>query len=183
MRFRFLPAATAAAFSLWLALTASAQAVTYTYVGDWAVGAAAAPIWSSNPAVLSGQEAAALLFGGVASDYVISTVDTNSLNINFMAYVDGWGNPQFLTDTVSQSFSLSSNGGGYNNPPSFSAYVYDHSCAVGDPYCDVGGAEQAFNYAFRVETPLPAALPLFATGLGALGLLGWRRKRKTQATA
>ena len=26
-------------------------------------------------------------------------------------------------------------------------------------------------------TPLPAALPLFATGLGALGLLGWRRKR------
>jgi hypothetical protein len=26
-------------------------------------------------------------------------------------------------------------------------------------------------------TPLPAALPLFATGLGGLGLLGWRRKR------
>jgi len=26
-------------------------------------------------------------------------------------------------------------------------------------------------------TPLPAALPLFASGLGALGLLGWRRKR------
>ena len=32
-------------------------------------------------------------------------------------------------------------------------------------------------------TPLPAALPLFATGLGALGLLGWRRKRKPQAAA
>jgi hypothetical protein len=29
--------------------------------------------------------------------------------------------------------------------------------------------------------PLPAALPLFATGLGGLGLLGWRRKRKAQA--
>jgi len=27
-------------------------------------------------------------------------------------------------------------------------------------------------------TPLPAALPLFATGLGGLGLLGWRRRRK-----
>jgi len=25
--------------------------------------------------------------------------------------------------------------------------------------------------------PLPAALPLFATGIGALGVLGWRRKR------
>jgi hypothetical protein len=31
------------------------------------------------------------------------------------------------------------------------------------------------------ETPLPAARPLFATGLGALGLLGWRRKRKQAA--
>jgi len=30
-------------------------------------------------------------------------------------------------------------------------------------------------------TPVPAALPLFATGLGALGLLGWRRKRKQAA--
>jgi hypothetical protein len=31
--------------------------------------------------------------------------------------------------------------------------------------------------------PLPAALPLFASGLGALGLLGWRRKRKAAALA
>jgi hypothetical protein len=31
------------------------------------------------------------------------------------------------------------------------------------------------------STPLPAALPLLATGLGGLGLLGWRRKRKAQA--
>ncbi len=30
-------------------------------------------------------------------------------------------------------------------------------------------------------TPLPAALPLLATGLGAMGLFGWRRKRKAQA--
>jgi hypothetical protein len=30
---------------------------------------------------------------------------------------------------------------------------------------------------FANETPLPGALPLFATGLGALGLLGWRRKQ------
>ena len=32
-----------------------------------------------------------------------------------------------------------------------------------------------------LTTPLPAALPLFATGLGAMGLFGWRRKRKNAA--
>ena len=34
---------------------------------------------------------------------------------------------------------------------------------------------------YVAATPVPAALPLFATGLGALGLLGWRRKRKAIA--
>lgn len=31
------------------------------------------------------------------------------------------------------------------------------------------------------ETPLPAALPLFASGAGVLGYFGWRRKRKALA--
>ena len=34
---------------------------------------------------------------------------------------------------------------------------------------------------FPSEVPLPATLPLFATGLGVLGLLGWWRKRKAAA--
>ena len=32
------------------------------------------------------------------------------------------------------------------------------------------------------QVPLPATLPLFATGLGALGLLGWFRKRKSSVS-
>ena len=36
-----------------------------------------------------------------------------------------------------------------------------------------------FNVSSVAPVPLPATLPLFATGVGALGLLGWRRKRKT----
>jgi PEP-CTERM motif len=41
------------------------------------------------------------------------------------------------------------------------------------------------NYAARAASavPLPASLPLFASGLGVIGLLGWRRKRKAQAAA
>ena len=36
---------------------------------------------------------------------------------------------------------------------------------------------------FGSETPLPAALPLFASGLGAFGLLGSRRRKKSAAAA
>jgi hypothetical protein len=32
-------------------------------------------------------------------------------------------------------------------------------------------------------TPLPAALPLFGTGLGFMGLVGWWRKRRAEAVA
>jgi hypothetical protein len=39
----------------------------------------------------------------------------------------------------------------------------------------------AFVIASVTATPLPAALPLFAGGLGMMGLLGWRRKRKSAA--
>jgi hypothetical protein len=44
------------------------------------------------------------------------------------------------------------------------------------------GADQSFTLEAGetavTPTPLPATLPLFATRLGALGLIGWRRKRK-----
>ncbi|MFK5978364.1 MAG: VPLPA-CTERM sorting domain-containing protein [Rhizobiaceae bacterium] len=43
-----------------------------------------------------------------------------------------------------------------------------------------GTSELAFNLSGASSTvvPLPAAFPLFASGLGLLGLMSWRRKRK-----
>jgi hypothetical protein len=45
----------------------------------------------------------------------------------------------------------------------------------------IGVDDVRFVGGFSTTTPLPAALSLFATGIGGLGLLGWRRKRKAQA--
>lgn len=43
---------------------------------------------------------------------------------------------------------------------------------------DAGAYDSFAVNTAAAATPLPAAFPLFAAGLGALGLLGWRRKRK-----
>ena len=49
---------------------------------------------------------------------------------------------------------------------------------IGTDIVGVGTFNAAFSLDGIATTPLPGALPLFATGLGVLGLLGWRRKRK-----
>jgi len=36
---------------------------------------------------------------------------------------------------------------------------------------------------YVTTTPLPAALPLFGTGLGPMGFVGWWRKRRAEAVA
>jgi hypothetical protein len=43
------------------------------------------------------------------------------------------------------------------------------------------GTDGDFTVSSLSAVPLPATFPLFATGLGALGLLSWRSKKKAQA--
>jgi hypothetical protein len=50
-------------------------------------------------------------------------------------------------------------------------------------YADFSTAIFATDAPPPSETPLPAALPLFVGGLGAMGLLGWRRKMKAASNA
>jgi hypothetical protein len=49
--------------------------------------------------------------------------------------------------------------------------------------CCSGPAELQISLALESQTPLPGALPLFVSGLGGLGLLGWRRKKKAAKLA
>ena len=66
---------------------------------------------------------------------------------------------------------------------SYALDTYLGTCASSACSTDKSLVDPQYQVLFTpVATPLPAALPLFATGLGALGLLGWRRKRKA-ATA
>jgi hypothetical protein len=50
---------------------------------------------------------------------------------------------------------------------------YGSNCGTGE--C---GAGLVRGYVVETLVPLPAALPLFAAGLSAMGFMGWRRKRK-----
>jgi PEP-CTERM motif-containing protein len=52
------------------------------------------------------------------------------------------------------------------------------TCEAKGPIIGYDSPVQIGTWDVRVVTPLPATLPLFATGLGGLGLLSWRRKRK-----
>jgi hypothetical protein len=78
-----------------------------------------------------------------------------------------------------------------NIPIWFTSDVYFEVLYFGNPHAvaytdgkydaSLGEIVQPGNGFLSSATPLPAALPLFATGLGAMGLLGWRRKRKNAA--
>ena len=93
-----------------------------------------------------------------------------------------------------QSYSYTNWGGiEPNNPPSNAYMNVGVQYAGIDPgqWADAANGISSGNdpikgYFVEYEisaTPLPGALPLFATGLGALGFIGWRKKRKAAALA
>jgi hypothetical protein len=61
------------------------------------------------------------------------------------------------------------------------ALVTDHNAGFCPSPTVTNGIGTFAGEADVAATPLPAALPLFAGGLGVMGLLGWRRKRKQAA--
>ena len=173
--------AIAAAALATAALAAPSFATAYTYAGSWNVSDG--PSWSTEPDAYTGQEAAALLFGGKASDYAISTVSDQVSAINHDAYysVIGASGPnngafELAENYVSQSSTqapgkyFSGNYGfSYSSTDAASAYVADN--AFGN----------VTNYAFRAVAAVPESSTWMMMILG-FGAIGATMRRKQNVT-
>lgn len=105
--------------------------------------------------------------------------------IGTMEFSNGSGGPNGVGPTGPGDFNAFSNVWGGSGAlwtlvdvMSIATYTWDG----GEPltFSQISVSYQIDN---PTATPLPAALPLFATGLGAFGVLGWRRKRRAAALA
>ena len=152
------------------ALAAPAMAATI-FVGSWTVDQG--PSWMTQPTAYTGQEAAALLFGGSASDYMISTVGADPAAVNRLSWVSTWGGGEHPNSgtQVADTYKVSADGS-YRVAGDTSAYVNDHP--LGSEYT---------NYAFRIEpaggVPEPATWALMIAGFGLVGGAVRSRKRTT----
>jgi hypothetical protein len=100
--------------------------------------------------------------------------NANDVGILFTANLSAFGYP---------GYDLTTSIGPISGSASINQYTSFATDAGALQITDVSGDATFTAVASIGTTPLPAALPLFASGLGALGLLGWRKKRKKVAAA
>lgn len=154
---------------------ATAADAAMVFVGSWRVDQG--PSWVTAPTAYSGQQAAALLFGGTAGSYSISTVDNTVANIDNLAWVTVWNAGAFpdcagfpCGRKVAEN-AVTSTGGIYTSPGDTSAYSNDW--AVG---------AQFTNFAFAEAVPEPASWALLIAGFGLTGA-AMRRRRNVAVAA
>lgn len=153
------------------------------FVGSWDVYSAGAPYWDdfgvNGPLAYTGQEAAALLFGGSAADYVISTAGSRVADINFRAWYDVIG--EGGGDEFAQDYSAKYLGQYYGPSNNGSCCVDENELHAASAYVrDALRGRNAINYAFRDDgvaaVPEPATWALMISGFGMAGAMVRRRK-------
>jgi PEP-CTERM motif len=94
------------------------------------------------------------------------------LNGNLLSTVGSTGYGALVSFTIAAATFSGSN--------TFLVKVQNEACNCNNPTGLLVSASPSSAPA-PSAVPLPAALPLFASGLGVMGFLGWRRKRKKAA--
>jgi hypothetical protein len=170
------------AASAGLTTNASAVTLSYEYTG------------TGN---ISFQSDTTLNLGGACSSpcvfSAIMTIGGNGPAWN-PSMPSGWGTGASanVTDNLGDVMSLAVNTGDVPGPnheifgSGFFASVLPSTLDIStSSFASIFGGAGTVDYSININlpngvyvTPLPAALSLFATGLGALALLGWRRKRE-----
>jgi PEP-CTERM motif len=163
------------AASLLTIASSAANAATYIYVGSWKPSDG--PRWTTNPLARSGVGTAAFLFGGTASDYAVSTVDNNPLNINNLANYEmiGIGSRVFADNFFRGTEGVTL----YQD-----VYVFDESIDTVSAYVDDFGNDNV-NYAFRLvggAVPEPSTWAMMLLGFGFVGGAMRSAKRRQKVT-
>jgi hypothetical protein len=147
--------------------SSSGQLITVAGNGSSTLGASVATGW-----VLSGLTLDALAAGGAGPKHLIIGPPGAGGYTNANGSIAGNGphNP-FLNDSATFTINIT----GLTSASVVNSATFSFGTTE--------GAELVTGVDPPITTPLPSALPLFATGIGGLGLLGWRRKRKAKAVA
>jgi hypothetical protein len=185
-------------------IPSNAEAATYTYnfAGDFGPPAFTA---TANLDVTGGQAQSGtgtITFGSNTFDLTLITLTTDGGNGNYSGttgFRDNHGTDIFGGDTVvpvdpnglifaitnnpvrgqDALFAVSDAGGG-----NFSYLISGTLAGVFNVYYETATGPGGFSVtgAAPGTTPLPAALPMFATGIAGIGFLRWRKKKNTTLT-
>jgi len=120
-----------------------------------------------------GLPSGSFLFDQVVSANLLNPVNLSSLNLSIAAMTTYWLVANAVSGTAFWEFNDALSGG----------WAIKNGMTGNQWFPQSGPLPEAIISDNSSVVPLPAALPLFATGLGALGLLSWRRKRKAAGLA
>jgi hypothetical protein len=165
-----------AVFSL---TTVTAQASTYTNSVNFSLSEGSVSVTVTGDIVTDCDNCTPTTLDIVSFSFLVSGSLTDSIS----------GPSSLSGPFVVPNSPLSVSGGQVHYDPSASGFVqfmeYTPAMVVtdqivfGQDYIDIQVGDRDVTF----PTPIPATLPLFAGGLSAMGLLGWRRKRKARVGA
>ena len=152
----------------------------WVFVGSWNLGDGT-PWYTDLAPTLSGQGAAASLFGGSPGDYAISTAGSDPGGITHTTWID-----QIFVGLaeVAETHVVDDGDGIYMVAGDTSAYVQDNDPGCFNRYQDpsqtCAGPDQKVNYAFVQRNgnvvPEPASIALAGLALAGLTAAGRRRR-------